>query len=219
MTTTFPDDQTDGLNRKARERVQHRADILAAGERVFASKGFHLATIEEIAREAEFSVGTIYNFFSSKDMLYEEVVRFIVESCHNDFTRLVLPKKDPLTAINVLIDVRVQQYEQHQGLFHVVLESLPTGHFNPANVLPEDCLRYHENYFESLCDIFARGRAQGLFSDEAPLSLALIFEGVINTFIAYWSKKRSGPLTLHLVRDLKRVVFRALGSEEHTISS
>ncbi|MDQ0291664.1 TetR/AcrR family transcriptional regulator [Oligosphaera ethanolica] len=218
MTTTIADEQSDGLSRKERERLLHRADILAAGERVFASKGFHLATIEEIAREAEFSVGTIYNFFSGKDALYEEVIRFIVESCHNDFTRLVLPENDPQTAINLLIDLRVQQYEQHQGLFHIVLESLPTGHFNPANVLPEDCRKYHENYFQSLCDIFARGRAQGLFSDEAPLSLALIFEGVINTFVAYWSKKRSGQLSPHLVRDLKRVVFRALGCEERTVS-
>lgn len=212
------DEQNDSLSRKARERLRHRADILTASERVFASKGYHQATIEEIAREAEFAVGTIYNFFDSKDALYKDVIRSIVERCYDDFINVVKTAPHPVVAIATLMELRVQQYEQHQGLFHVVLESLPSGGFNPSDVLPEDCRHYHESYFQSLCDIFAQGRAQGLFSDEEPLSLALIFEGVINTFIAYWSKKRPGQLTSHVVNDLKRVVFRALGCEDQTIS-
>ena len=218
MSIPFTDNQSEDLSRKERTRQQHRADILAAGERVFGSKGFHQATIEEIAREAEFSVGTIYNFFSSKDSLYKEVISFIIKGCHDEFTRVVLAEKDPLKAITLLIDQRVQQYGRYQGLIYVVLGTLPPGLFNPVHLLPKNHLRYHENYFGSLCEIFARGRAQGLFSDEEPLTLALIFEGVVNTFIAYWLKKRSSQLTPSLVRDLKRLVFRALGCEEHRIS-
>jgi TetR/AcrR family transcriptional regulator len=211
MTTNSLNEQIDGLSRKERERQQHRAAILAAGERIFSSKGFHLATIEEIAREAEFSVGSIYNFFSGKDALYTEVIRSIIENCHLGFTRLVQAGKDPLSTIIELIELRVQQYEQHQGFYHIVLESLPSRHFTPTAALPEDCRQYHESYFRTLCEILAQGRQQKLFSDEEPLALALIFEGVINTFIAYWSKKHAGQLSPMLLEDLKRIVLRALG--------
>jgi AcrR family transcriptional regulator len=57
-------------HRKARERGARRRSIQRAAMRVFADKGFARATIEDIAREAEVSVGTIYLYARSKEDLY-----------------------------------------------------------------------------------------------------------------------------------------------------
>src|SRR6266516_4469346 len=43
-----------------------RNQILDAATKVFAEKGFHRATIKEIARVAGIADGTIYTYFSSK---------------------------------------------------------------------------------------------------------------------------------------------------------
>ncbi|MFC1531871.1 TetR/AcrR family transcriptional regulator [Thermodesulfobacteriota bacterium] len=43
--------------------------MLAAAERVFANKGFHEATISEIAKETGVSDATIYEYFSTKEEL------------------------------------------------------------------------------------------------------------------------------------------------------
>ncbi|MBU2546776.1 MAG: TetR/AcrR family transcriptional regulator [Proteobacteria bacterium] len=43
--------------------------ILKAAEKVFAEKGFHEATISEVAREAGLSDATIYEYFSTKEEL------------------------------------------------------------------------------------------------------------------------------------------------------
>ena len=68
-------DRDDGkMTRKERERERHRREMLEAAERVFVRKGYHDATVEEIAQEAEFAVGTLYNFFKGKDDLYARVV-------------------------------------------------------------------------------------------------------------------------------------------------
>ena len=56
--------------RRERERVRRAQDILAAAERVFAVHGFDAATIEHIAKEAEYAVGTIYLYFRDKHALY-----------------------------------------------------------------------------------------------------------------------------------------------------
>ena len=56
--------------RRERERVRRAQDILAAAERVFAVHGFDAATIEHIAKEAEYAVGTIYLYFKDKHALY-----------------------------------------------------------------------------------------------------------------------------------------------------
>lgn len=51
-----------------------REDIINAAERVFFSKGFHNASMDEIAKEAEYSKRTIYIYFDSKEQLYQAII-------------------------------------------------------------------------------------------------------------------------------------------------
>lgn len=46
-----------------------RNQILNAATKVFAEKGFHRATIKDVAKEAKIADGTIYNYFESKTAL------------------------------------------------------------------------------------------------------------------------------------------------------
>lgn len=46
-----------------------REQVLDAATKVFAERGFHKATIKQIAREAEVADGTIYNYFANKSDL------------------------------------------------------------------------------------------------------------------------------------------------------
>ena len=50
-------------DRKEREKKQRKALILNAAKRVFLNKGYSGATVEEIANEAELSIGTLYIYF------------------------------------------------------------------------------------------------------------------------------------------------------------
>lgn len=62
------------VTRKERERAFRRNEILLAARDVFAQQGFTNATLDEIAEKAEFGKGTIYNYFQSKDELFEAVI-------------------------------------------------------------------------------------------------------------------------------------------------
>ncbi len=57
------------LTRKQRQR-QTREDLVAAAARVFARRGYHKATVEEIAAEAGFSTGAVYSNFEGKEELF-----------------------------------------------------------------------------------------------------------------------------------------------------
>jgi len=48
---------------------QRRNQILLAAATVFGSKGFHVATMDEICREAGLSAGAVYSYFASKDAI------------------------------------------------------------------------------------------------------------------------------------------------------
>jgi AcrR family transcriptional regulator len=62
------------LSRKERERLQHRQEILDTALKLFSERGFHNVSMQQIAEESEFAVGTLYNFFESKETLFEELL-------------------------------------------------------------------------------------------------------------------------------------------------
>ena len=51
------------LSRRERERRRRRQAMLDAARSVFAEKGYADATLDEIAEQAEFGKGTLYNYF------------------------------------------------------------------------------------------------------------------------------------------------------------
>lgn len=58
------------LERKEREKLQRKNEIIDAAEQVFFTKGFVNSTMEEIASEAELSKGTLYLYFKNKEDLH-----------------------------------------------------------------------------------------------------------------------------------------------------
>ncbi len=56
--------------RKGRERERRRQQIMVAARRVFSAKGLEKSTMEDIAKEAELSPGTLYLYFRNKDELF-----------------------------------------------------------------------------------------------------------------------------------------------------
>jgi len=68
--------EKDGSGTKRRRRKEARpAEIIAAARAEFVANGYSLAKVEEIARRADVSKGTVYLYFPTKEQLFEAVVR------------------------------------------------------------------------------------------------------------------------------------------------
>lgn len=55
---------------RRRRQEQTRDELLEAAARVFARRGYHQATVEEIAAEAGFTTGAVYSNFDGKEALF-----------------------------------------------------------------------------------------------------------------------------------------------------
>ncbi|MCK4662623.1 MAG: TetR/AcrR family transcriptional regulator [Bacteroidales bacterium] len=59
--------------RKEREKEQRKNDIIDAAEKIFFKKGINNSTMDEVAKEAELSKGTLYLYFKSKEEIHFEL--------------------------------------------------------------------------------------------------------------------------------------------------
>lgn len=61
-------------------REEKRTDIIEAAIKVFSEYGLDGAKMEYIAKEAGIGKGTIYEYFESKEALFDDMVQFSIES-------------------------------------------------------------------------------------------------------------------------------------------
>ena len=145
-----------------------RARILSAARDVCMRRGYEAARMEEIARTAGVSKGTLYNFFASKEALLVAAVL----AAHHDFVEVLPvvndPSADPRHRLHALIEFLAGGFDgiaQHLLLTHqawsVVLDSETARH-----KLLESLRLIYSGYIETLESILRSGIEAGVFRPE-----------------------------------------------------
>jgi len=68
------------LVRKEKIQAEYKKLMLQAAEKVILRRGYAATTMDEVAREAEFSKATLYKYFKNKgDLLLEIIIQYIEE--------------------------------------------------------------------------------------------------------------------------------------------
>jgi len=62
------------------KKALRRESIIQTALQLFSTNGFHRTTIPDIAKKLGMSVGNLYNYFSSKDILAKEIIKFTSET-------------------------------------------------------------------------------------------------------------------------------------------
>lgn len=74
--------------RRDREKAERISSILEAAKKVFASKGYLKATMDEIALEAEVTKPTIYLYFKAKDDLFFTLMLPLIDDISDQLQRV-----------------------------------------------------------------------------------------------------------------------------------
>ena len=84
------------LTPKSRER---RGEILRAARQVFEERGFLDTRVADIVAAAGVAQGTFYSYFDSKEAVFTEVARQVVESMMDELHAEFVPSIDPVERI------------------------------------------------------------------------------------------------------------------------
>jgi AcrR family transcriptional regulator len=178
--------------RKERERERRRQQIMVAAKRVFSSRGFNRATMEDIATEAELSPGTLYLYFRNKDELYASLSLRILQYLRIRLEHLnSVPLKSITERLNLLKQAMFDAYEFDPlvliNMFH--LQSSETL----KNLTPELLLEIKSLSKKSLGEmvkLFQEGIDKTVFIDRHPNAMADIMWALFSGVILWESSKK-----------------------------
>jgi AcrR family transcriptional regulator len=181
--------------RRERERLQRRADILRAAESVFAGQGFHAASVEQIASEADYATGTVYLYFRDKEALYLE----LFEEKIRELSRLIRERtgglKDPVEALRQLVAARMEYFERNRAFFRIYAREGLNG-FEPRQERWAGVRRLYADYLRRLAELIRDGQRKGVLSPGDPHQLAVALSGMmIQLTRDKLQRHRAGPLT------------------------
>ncbi|MGD9364550.1 MAG: TetR/AcrR family transcriptional regulator [Desulfobacteraceae bacterium] len=178
--------------RKEREKERRRQQIIVAAKRVFSEKGFNKATMEDIAKEAELSPGTLYLYFKNKEELYASLSLRILQYLHIRVSHVYKETDaDPISKLDSLMVAMYDVYDFDPliiiNMFH--LQSSETLK-NLSEELLQEIKVLSKKSIGAIADIFKEGIEASVFVDRHPNALADIFWSLFSGVVLWEASKK-----------------------------
>jgi len=177
------DREAEDLPRRERKNLQQRGEILDAALRLFSEKGYHNVSMHEIAKEAEFGIGTLYKFFTNKEELYKALIMGVAEKWHQALMQVLEQERNPLRAIKRYIALRRKLFVDNLAAMRLYYAEARGASFNIRAGLDQDLIRLYDEGLLKLASVFERGIKEDVFRVLDPYHMALAFDGIINAFL------------------------------------
>lgn len=166
---------------RRQQRIEtSREQILDTAEQLFAERGYHETGLKEVAAKCEFSVGSIYSFFESKDDLYEQVV---MRRCIGiEALESLIPDSVPADDRLVLFaEIQIRHANEHPAWGQISAEMSRFG--RSGSSVPEAWRQYGRRMQRYVVDVIERGQRDGTLRPGSPVALGRLYFAVVTAFI------------------------------------
>lgn len=158
-----------------------REQILDTAEELFATHGYYDTGLKDVAAKCEFSVGSIYTFFESKDVLYEQVL--MRRSIGVEALQLLAPDSMPADERLVKIAETLINHSVEYPAWGALTAEVTRIARSPGTTIPEVWGHHAQRLQKFLVDVVKTGQADGTLRHGSPRSLARLYWAVVTSFI------------------------------------
>ncbi|MBN1592306.1 MAG: TetR/AcrR family transcriptional regulator [Candidatus Coatesbacteria bacterium] len=158
------------VKRKAQWEAIMRGSVYDASMKVLDEFGFKGLTMERVAKEADVSTGTLYNYFSNKEEIIKHVIETAFEPLKAELESIMQSGMQPVEKLRSIICTVLNAIEEKRTLLEII---------RAAEVASEEirALRQSKHvFFEDLiASVVREGVASGDFIYDAELGGVLVF--------------------------------------------
>ncbi len=145
-----------------------REQIVQAGLRVFADKGYRKTSVEDIIREAKVARATFYHYFKSKKDIFLELTGLILNNIYNivadDFKVLPPTEKEVVERMEHALRLSFEYFRDNRA-FAAVYFSEAMG-MNPQ--LDIKVIEFQTRASALVAGVVKEGQEKGMFRDVDP---------------------------------------------------
>jgi AcrR family transcriptional regulator len=181
-----------GKTRKDVIKEFRTAELLGAARKVFAEKGFHAATVEDIAAAAGVAKGTVYLYYRSKQDVYWGALEHGITELHNEIQTRLAAEETPESKVRAFIEIKIRYFEMNRDFFRIYFSELGSGLSHPAQMPPQ----FEQMYLRQarmLEAILQQGVETGAIrqirADAAAVAISDLIRGIIVQRLLGWSTK------------------------------
>jgi AcrR family transcriptional regulator len=160
--------------------------MLGAALELFSEKGFHNVSMHEIAKRAEFAIGTLYKFFKNKEDLYKALMMEKAEEHHRVLMGVLYEENDVLTVIEDYIVTKARLFADNLAIVRLYFAETRGASFNIKAGLDQDIRKLYDKFITRLASVFETGIRKKVFRKMDPYYMAVALEGLTNAFLFCW---------------------------------
>ena len=175
------------LPRREREKLRQRQEMLAAALALFSEKGYHNVSMHEIAKRAEFAIGTLYKFFQNKEDLYKALVIEQSDKFHHALMQAIKEPDDEVEKLRNYVRTKGELFRENLPFIRLYLAENRGASFNIKAGLDDEVRKLYYAFLERLASVIDSGVKNKRFkSIVAPYYLAVALDSVVNAFLLLW---------------------------------
>ena len=169
------------------------AELLEAARRVFSKKGFHDATVDEIAATAGVAKGTVYLYYPSKRAIYWAALKHGIVDLLQQIHANVKEAKTVQSKLRAFIATKVSYFEVDRAFFKIYLLEFGNALTHSVHLYKD----FEELYFQQvgiLSKLLQEAARQKLIRpvrlEATAHAISDVIRGVITQRLLGWSKAR-----------------------------
>jgi len=156
-----------------------KTDILLSAVKVFGRDGFHKAKVSDIAAEANIGKGTIYEYFSSKKSLFEEMIQFCIDEYFNEANKFIEKRINPIEKLKKYILIEKKMIVKYGDLANIFVQEADKIGKEVKNIV----LSSRNKKIFQIQKIIDEGIENGIFKKVDSRAAALTFIGATHQIL------------------------------------
>jgi len=173
------------MSLKEQQREHTKALILQASLAVFAEKGYHGTSVEDLSQAVDCSPATLYKHFEGKAAIFSALVAKHTDEHLDEMSDLLARAPSFDSALNALLQFVAHSGRNDRDYLQLLLSVL---HAPEAGILPNPDLAKEQNtrHMALIAGLMERGVAEGVLADRPVTLLALNLMGALYINLYGW---------------------------------
>jgi AcrR family transcriptional regulator len=171
-------------DRKERERLRRRNEIVDAAEKLFLSKGIDSVTMDDIAKDTELARGTLYLYFKNKDEICIAIATRGLKVLNGLFRETARGDDSGLAKLRRQLYALYEFYKKY-AVYYATISYLQGRCYDMSDYQgAEEMNEANRDTIRLVMDAFAEGLEDGTVSqDTDPLKTAMFLQASMQSVI------------------------------------